>query len=66
MLEICPYDCELFRDSQNRVLELKEDLADLRSTINKAMPILDNLLYWETCPNEYKEKIIEIQKIYNP
>ena len=32
---------------------------------NKIINILDNLLYWETCPEEYKEEIPKLMKALN-
>ncbi len=60
------YLSEQLRDSHEHVCELKEEIINLREVIDLSMPILDNLLYWDTCPDEYKEKIEKIQQMYNP
>ena len=40
--------------------ELKEENQELREFKVKAMPILDNVSYWETCPDDYKCALKEL------
>lgn len=40
--------------------DLEKENAELREFKKEAMPILDNLKYWDTCPDHYKETLRRI------
>ena len=42
--------------------EVRKENAELREFKKEAMPILENLIYWDTCPDSYKEILRRIVK----
>lgn len=37
--------------------ELQTQLAEKDAYLKEAMEMLDNVIYWESCPEDYKERI---------
>jgi hypothetical protein len=42
---------------ETRILPLETQLAEKDAYLKEAMEMLDNVIYWESCPEDYKERI---------
>ena len=49
----------LYEDVKN----LESQNAKLVEALEIVAPIMDNLLYWDTCPDEYKNEIAKFQAL---
>jgi len=43
-----------------QIADLQVKLKEAREKLDKMKNIANNLLYWDTCPDHYKEKIAKI------
>ena len=50
-------------DEQNIIKDLKTQLAEKDREIKEAMSMLENVLYWYGCPNDYKERIEKLMRL---
>ena len=46
----------------DKVRLLEKENAELREFKDSAMPVLENLLFWDTVPDQWKEVISELVK----
>ena len=49
--------CEAHQHMLDAIDETVEQLKQANDWIGTARPILDNILYWDTCPDRYKHTI---------
>ena len=42
------------------IVERDKEIAELEAFKSVVIPMLDNMLYWETCPEDYKETIFKL------
>ena len=46
--------------AEQQIKELEGKINNLEAREKVAMNMLDNVSYWESCPEEYKDKILEL------
>jgi len=50
--------------ARNRTIkDLKTQLAEKDREIKEAMSMLENVLYWYGCPDDYKERIEKLMRL---
>ena len=46
------------------IVALSKDAKALRKALDEAMSMLSNIEYWETTPNEYRDRIKKLQNFH--